>query len=74
MRGRRGGGGGEGASTHYIWGVTFLTLSVLGFYMPQFVKTLLGLLFFQASDTAAGQAFGGVVFTKQNFTSAGTGL
>lgn len=35
-----------GASTHYIWGVTFLTLSVLGFYMPQFVKTLFGLLFF----------------------------
>lgn len=37
----------RGASTHYIWGVTFLTLSVLGFYMPQFLQTLFGLLFFR---------------------------
>lgn len=45
VRGRRAGGGCP--ITHYIWGVTFLTLSVLAFYMPQFVKTLFGLLFFR---------------------------
>lgn len=55
-------------------GVTFSTLSVLDFYTPQFVKSLL-IVIFQASDTDAVQAFGRVLlFTKQNFTSARTGL
>lgn len=45
----------RGTSTHYIWGVTFLTLSVLGFYMPQFLKTFRTVIF-QASDTDAVQA------------------